>query len=260
MQKGQVTMEQTRKKIGGIEIQVSIDFLKALREKVKAIPPGQSYLTMAKSLAADFPDMSLRVIQTYCPVVDRTSDYLFGLMADGKITTGMFQELCQGELDTGTRDTLANIVMEKWVVGRNGVKARMSPRHIAIVKKLLKDSKGRCSLAEAVMKATGEIPPHAKPDHVGETKKTFGKAVASSTDMAVKFMTAMQMALDLIPGSAVESGEIHLDSYEKLTTFEVTLENALGFVRARKKQWMEYLKTHIVAEAQMAQDRISRGG
>lgn len=248
-----------QKKIGNTDIQVSLDFLKELRQKVRAQTPGISYRVMAQNLQADFPKISFGVLETYVPAIDRASDYILDMLWSGKISILVFQELCSGDMDTGTRDTFANMILEKWV-NMGGRKMRMGPKHVRMVKKILKTSKGRCSLAEAVMRATGEIPGHARPEHVEETKKSFGKAVASSTDAAVKFMTAMQMALDLIPGSAVESGEIHLDSYEKLTTFENTLENALNFVRSRRKQWLEWLKSHVVAEATMAQERLGRGG
>lgn len=240
-----------KKKIGNTEVFVTLDFLKELREKSKAdyAPNWSSYEAFAEYIKPMFPKMSVRTIAEYISVVLSASDYIFGLVMDKQISVGMLKTLCQGELDIVSRDTLAQLAVSKG----------MSPKKVGLVKKMVKASKGRLALAEAVMRANGEIPIHAKPEHVQESMKTFGKIVGKVVDSSIRFMTDLQVAMDLLPHSAIANGESYMGVYEKINTFEVALENSLHFVRERKKRFFESLKQHIMTEAEMNQRRIEGG-
>ncbi len=239
-----------KKMIGKTEVKVTIPLLQRIRERLKA--PDMANLPnihAAKILMTEFPELSERTLEGYTSSLRGSSDFVFGLLVDGKISVGMLNELSSGELDMATRDTLARICLER----------NMSASQVAAVKRDLKTHKRKMSLHEAVQRACGEIPEHARPEHVRETMKTFGKVVGDLNDSAIKFMTKLQMALDLLPHSAVASGESYLDVYEKITTLENTLENALGFTSSRKAKLFEALKGHIIAEAEMSQHRIKGG-
>jgi len=245
MQESEVSVGR---KIGNTQVRFDWALMVRLRDRVKLFPEKMRLSEKIAAIKAEFETLSScsnKTLEEYVYVVATASDFMFEVLGQGKLSILQFNELCHGTMDRATRDTLTHAVVDK----------KITYGQIRVIKKTLKQSKGRCSLAEAIMKATGEIPLHSKSDHLQESQKTFTKAVNEVADYSLKFMTKIQMALDLVPSSAIQSGEIHLNDYERLTTFETTLESTLNFVRMRKKQWLEWLKSHLVTEATMKQLR-----
>lgn len=237
------------RKIGSTEVKISVEMLVRMRARVMELGPFKTNEAAANALYGEFKELSFSSVEEYLGVVIKASDYRFSLMASRTISIGTLKELCQGEFDEATRDTLAQIVVER----------NMTPSQVMKVKKLVKDSKGRMALAEAVLRATKQIPLHSKHDDVKESIKTFGKTIDDLVDASTKFMTKLQMAIDIIPGSAVENGESYMSVYEKIVTFENTLDSSLRFVSERKKRFFEALRSHIITEASMHQKRIEGG-
>lgn len=239
--------QEVRKKIGNTEIKISVAILQQMRSRLQG--PEMKDLTnfaAANKLMEEFPAFKGPTLENYVSILRGSSDFLFGLAVDGKISFGMLSELSVGPLDMASRDTLTRIVMEKG----------MTTAQIAHVKRLIKNAKKPMSLHEAIQRASGEIPEHARPDHVKESMKTFGKLVGDLNDASIKFMAKLQACLDLLPHSAIANGESYLEVYEKIVTLENTLENSLGFTSSRKVKLFEALKGHIVAEAEMNQNRL----
>lgn len=234
-------------------IKITLDTLADLRKKVaEARASGMKTLReMARSASIDYPAFSLHTLQEYLGAVDseRTSDYVFKLVMSGTISINLFNRIAQGDLDMATKDSIAREVVQKG----------LTPRHVRMMKQLLKKGRGTVSFSEALMRSTGKIPLHAKGGDIKKSMKVFGGVIGDAVEASLHFMTKLQTALDVLPGSALESGEAHMELFEKLATFEVSLENAHRFVVDRRKRYLEMLRKHVTVEAQMKSDRLNGG-
>lgn len=240
----------TPRKVGNAEVKVSLDLLRRLRAKVRDLRAQYpSYTKLGEALMPEFPSMSPRTFLGYVTGVapEYVSDYVFGLFEEGKITANLYLELAHGNLDRSTRDELA----------RQAVERRLTTGQVADVKRQI--AKGKVLLATAIMRATGDLPKHAQPEIVKESVKEFGGVVREVNDAALKFMAKLQTALDLMPGSMIDTPANYMDLKEKMSTFKVTLKNSLNFVEESDKRLLEIVKAMVTAEAMMQQGRTPGG-
>lgn len=239
------------------------NILKRLREKLPMVKEHGSCIKAAVAMKDEFPGLSAGRISEYLTAL-RVSDFVFNLVMEDKISIGTLEALGRGGLDAATIDILARIATEKKAMNRQGRLQKISPRIISRIKNILakgyrhKTGKDRVSLADAIAIACGEIPDHAMPEDVKKSMREFGGVVGEVVNASIAFMTKMQMALDLLPHSAIGGSDSYMGVFEKLITFENTLETSWRFVVERKKKFMEAIRTHVATEAMMDQTR--KGG
>lgn len=240
------------------------DVMRRLREDAKEIARHGTSIKAAKALANQYPEISVDRLSEFLTIFGRACDYVYGLALDGKISFGMLETIARGGLDPATQETMTRLLMERMVRNSYGQVVNAGVSQIQKIKRILlggirgRKGKGQVSLADAIAIACGDRPAHARPEDVRKSLGEFGGIVGSVIDASIAFMAKLQLALDLLPGSSIGTGANWAELFEKIVTFENTLENAHRFVAARKKTIMEALRSHVGAEAMM--DQLRKGG
>lgn len=168
-------------------IKITLEIMADLRKKVaEARASGMKTLRdMAKAASIDYPAFSLHTLQEYLGAVDaeKTSDYVFNLVMSGTISINLFNRIAQGNLDMATKDSLAREVVQKG----------LTPKPVRMIKRLLKSGRGTVSFSEALMRATGKIPLHAKGGDIKKSMKVFGGVIGDAVEASLHFMMKLQI-------------------------------------------------------------------
>lgn len=243
-------MTEPRKRIGNTDVVVTRELLARLRGRMKELSALGNTLKIIEAIAPEFPEMSSGSVENYVYSLRSLSDYVFGLYMDGKISANVLSEIGQAKLDPATKDFIAGKVVE----------LRLTLTQVAVIKgELKRKGQNKCSLAEAIKRATGEIPAHSRREDIAKSVKQFGGIVEDVSQAAMTFMVKFKQAVDLLPLSVLDRGEAHMALLEKVYVFEASLENVLRFVAEKKKRYVKEIVDHVSTEAQLESARLEGG-
>jgi hypothetical protein len=235
-------------------IMVTPEILEEIRAAIPAMYSDghRSRTDVAKTLTTKYPQFSINTLEKYIGCVDqeKTSNYLFSLMSSKEISINLFFALSSGVLDKASKDTLAETALRH---------PRLEANDIVKIKQTLKANNGRIAIGTAVMMARGALPSHAKPEDVKKSMKFFGGIIKELNDASLFLQTRIEQAIEIIPGSAIEDIDVHMDVYHKLTALEASLSNALRFVKEARPRYLEIVKNHVITEAGMTMKRTEGG-
>lgn len=238
-------MSGQKQTVAGSKVLINTETLAALRQDVLRLKPAfacrhgyrTNYTKLAESLAPSYP-FGRKALTSYCISVGESSDYLFSLCADGKISYSMFQEITLGLMSPAYRDKLAMQVVEK----------SLTPAQVRQIKRLKKKYKDNISLAELVQRATGVMDGAQGADAPERVESKFGDAVSRVLHGGAAYSNALDLAISVMPDSVIASGSNYLKIYDQVTNLVVELERTLPFLKQKKADMLAQIKDHVVSE------------
>lgn len=236
----------TSKKIGSVEIRITLEIAERLRKRVLEIK-GQNdgekrpFKKIAAIIHPEFPEFVLTTIEDYSRVTGNVSDKVFDLYRNGHIS---FTELTEFGQTTLSEGDIEFIALEY-------VAQEMNLPMIRKIKNLLRTYKDKMSVREAIDRATGKISSFAKPEAVKKINRDFD----SLLDEAVKYMTLsrskVSQLIDLLPVSTLDKGKVHSELFNKVYLLRHILGEQLEFVDKKVKTYLDELVRFVATESQL---------
>jgi len=178
----------------------------SLRQKALAIrgdDEAMPWKEIQDRLADDpeFKHISSKTLRDYTIVAGKPSDKVFNMFLAGKISFGILTELGFGDLSTENRDMLAELIVEQG----------LTPTVVAKIKAYMKDG---CLMAEAVMRATGQIAPREQQNDAKQVEQLFNEKMVNDAIKAVHdAIFKMRLVFDTLPFSVFDKGRMHAKIY-----------------------------------------------
>lgn len=220
---------------------VDLRLLERVRDAVAVFPPRTSQREMIRELVASgkFNSISSRNLQDLI-AASSVSDYAFGLFKTKKISFSMLRELGRALVDDATRDFLARAAVERG----------MSAEQMMDTKNYLKK---RCSVAEALGKACGQIPKVATP--ASERPASVEAIHDEIMRMGTQWRMKVSMAMDLLPATTLEGKATRMAVFKKAYELRHLVKEQLSFIEQKVDQFLKEVEAHASAEAVVASRR-----
>ena len=119
--------------------------------------------------------------------------------------------------------------------------------------------KGGSSLSEAIKKASGEIPEFAQPGEAKKVVKQFQNIVKEVSDLSLHLRMKMNMAVDLLPVTILDRGEVHSKIFYEAYLLRHILKENFDVIDAKVKLYMGELRDFMVTESTLDSDRQNGG-
>jgi len=220
---------------------VDLAVLRKIREAAASFPPKTTQREMIEQmlLSRKFGDISSRNMRDLIAAAS-VSEYVFGLFESKKLSFSMLRELGRAQVDEATRDFL----------GRAAVERGLSAEQMMDVKNLLKK---RCSVAEALGKACGQIPKVATP--ASERPVSVEAIHDEIMKMGTQWRMKVSMAMDLLPATTLEGKATRMAIFKKAYELRHLVKEQLAFIDQKVEQFLKEMEAHASAEAVVASRR-----
>lgn len=220
---------------------VDLALLERVRAAIAVFPPRTSQREMIEKLTASgrFANISSRNLRDLIAATS-VSDYAFELFKTKKLSFSMLRELGRGQVDDATRDFLARAAVER----------RMSAEQMMDTKNYLKK---RCSVAEALGKACGQIPKVATP--ASERPASVEAIHDEIMRMGTQWRMKVSMAMDLLPATTLEGKSTRMLIFKKAYELRHLVKEQLSFIEQKVEQFLKEVEGHATAEAVVASRR-----
>lgn len=220
---------------------ISPALIERIREAIAVFPPKTSQRGMVETmrLSPKFSDISSRSLRDLIAAAS-VSDYVFKMFTENKFSFSMLRELGRGQVDEATRDFLARAAVERG----------MSAEQMMDVKNYLKK---RCSVAEALGKACGQIPKTAVP--ASERPVSVEAIHDEIMKMGTQWRMKVSMAMDLLPATTLEGKATRMLIFKKAYELRHLVKEQLAFIDTKVEQFLKEMETHASAEADVASRR-----
>lgn len=230
----------------GINKKITPELMCELRVKDRPLS-GLSMSKAALELAKTYPDFAPRTIETLLVICRRATDTTFQLYVEGKISQVVIESLVRGVDRAEQEFLLEEITRRKMTVGQ-------LDRAKAIRRKM------KASWAEALGKATGEIPMIAKPGGSKDAPKTLDQLIKEITETGRQFRLKVSMAIDLLPETSIEAGRVKRSVFMKAYEIRHDVGEVYEFLDKRVKKILDEMEIHARTEAELASRRDRTGG
>lgn len=240
--------EPSSEQIPAVVSKITVDVAKRLRTRVleeKSKNQDLSYAIIGDLISREFPEFKGRTLKAYAVSVGEITDKVFGLYVDGKISWSVLNELGQSRLDKATVEFLASEFINR----------RMEIKALRMVKSMLRDSKHRYSMAEALARATGQIPAHAKPKTLGKVLEDFETQLDRLSKKMMEVRALSTMVVDLLPVSAFDKGRVRTEIFEKVYLARHIFKEHFEFCDKRSQEILGQIMQFVSSESQMAELR-----
>jgi hypothetical protein len=221
-------METEKKK--GLDKRITIEMLVAMRQKFAALPPDLTHEARSKSLAPEYPQFSLRTMETYSRICGQVCQEVIDRVVAGEISITAVEEF------TGGWDEKTQKYMAKEFVDQ-----KMTRGMLKMVKRLKKEHSSM-GYAEAIARASGEIP---KEQPRKEQKKSLDQILSQIADYGARWRALVDMALEMIRDEESASGPIHDAIFQKAFILRQLIGEQYDSINSRVNRYLTPFRKKI---------------
>jgi hypothetical protein len=216
--------------MGAVNQKITKTIFLDIRERVRAAKDQPAFI-IASEIVKDYPQFANNTVTEYVTILKTASDFLLDLYLRGKVSLSVLKILARETLskstkhlsDHGTQDFLA----------REFLARKLTRIHLKRLKGFMRNGD---SAAEALMKATGEMP--AK--RVKVSTKNLDKMLDEINKLGIRFRTKVAFVNDMLPVSVFDVRNV-LNFFERVYMFRHILKEQFDFVDKRVREYLDGL-------------------
>lgn len=218
-----------------------------MRQRVKDLEQGgladAPIRELAERLAPEFPQFKPKTLKDYVSSFRAATDLTMKRYQEGLISSGVMTQLTQG-IDSAEQDFVAGEYLKR----------KMIASELSLAKQHRKDG---ASWAEALGKATGEIPTIKKPSQQQKHSevKSYDQLLKEILELGTQWRMKVAMALELVPPTVLQKGEALTTVFMKTYELRHLIGEQYEFVDKKVKQFIEEIEKHAHEEATVAASR-----
>jgi len=226
--------EKDAEKKKGFDKRITVEILMEMRQRYLQMPKEMTHEARGKAMAPDYPQFSTNTLEDYSRICLQVSDYVFGLMKEGKLSIHTMSEFAGGWDDA----------TQKYIVDEFVAKG-MQAKHLRMIKQLKREH-ASMGYAEAISRALGEIPPEQPRK---EQKKTLDQILTQIADHGARWRALVSMALEMVRDEENSSG-VHEGIFEKVFILRQLVGEQYSSINARVQRYMTMIRKKVKEQGQ----------
>lgn len=198
--------------------------LEKFRELYRQMPE-MSHQNRAKAVKPNHPELSVAALEDYSRMTVNSTETTWALYMEGKLSLGLLSELIAWK--SGDQDFMAKETVDR----------KLTVGHLKKVKHIKKEQE--CGYAEAIAKATGEMPRYQPREN--HKPRSFDTLLDDIAKASTKWRSLLSMAFDLIGQEEAKAG-VHAELFRQAYSLRHIIGENYDFANSKVSRYFNFIK------------------